>query len=188
LSLDFHKLFWQPIPASAFLLRDAGNFKLIELHADYLNPESHDEQGIPNLVTSSLQTTRRFDVLKLWLSFRLLGREKLGAMIDRTIELASFAAGIVSRDSSLEIVHGGSLSTVVFRYVPERKGIDEDEVNAAIRQRLFDRGSAVIGHTRVRGRQCLKFTFMNPSVSEEQIEELVGMVTKCGRQMEKELS
>ena len=160
----------------------------MELHADYLNPESHDEQGIPNLVTSSLQTTRRFDVLKLWLSFRLLGREKLGAMIDRTIQLASFAAGIVSRDASLELVHGGSLSTVVFRYVPERKGIDEDEVNAAIRQRLFDRGSAVIGHTRVRGRQCLKFTFMNPSVSEEQIEELVGMVTKCGRQMEKELS
>jgi L-2,4-diaminobutyrate decarboxylase len=109
-------------------------------------------------------------------------------MIDRTIQLASFAAGIVSRDASLELVHGGSLSTVVFRYVPERKGIDQDELNAAIRQRLFDRGSAVIGHTRVRGRQCLKFTFMNPSVSEGQIEELVGMVTKCGRQMEKELS
>ncbi len=92
LSIDFHKLFWQPIPASAFLLRDARNFELIELHADYLNPETHEEQGIPNLVTSSLLTTRRFDVLKLWFSFQLLGREKLGAMIDRTIELASFAA------------------------------------------------------------------------------------------------
>ncbi len=87
--------------------------------------------------------------------------------------------------SSLELVHGGSLSTVVFRYVPERKGIDEDELNAAMRQRLFDRGDAVIGHTRVRGRQCLKFTFMNPSVSEAQIEELVGMVVECGRQLER---
>jgi len=47
-----------------FLLRDARNFELIELHADYLNPEAHEEQGIPNLVTSSLLTTRRFDVLK----------------------------------------------------------------------------------------------------------------------------
>jgi L-2,4-diaminobutyrate decarboxylase len=188
LSLDFHKLFWQPIPASAFLLRDAKNFKLIELHADYLNPETHDEQGIPNLVTSSLQTTRRFDVLKLWFSFQLLGREKLGAMIDRTIELASFAAGIVSRDSSLEVVHGESLSTVVFRYVPVGMGLDVDELNAAIRQRLFDRGSAVIGHTRVRGRQCLKFTFMNPSVSEGQIEGLVGMVVEYARQLEKELT
>jgi L-2,4-diaminobutyrate decarboxylase len=64
LSLDFHKLFWQPIPAGAFLLRDAGHFKLFELHADYLNPETHEAQGIPDLVTRSLLTTRRFDVLK----------------------------------------------------------------------------------------------------------------------------
>ena len=186
LSVDFHKLFWQPIPASAFLLRDERNFELIELHADYLNPETHDEQGIPNLVTSSLQTTRRFDVLKLWFSFQLLGREKLGAMIDRTIELALFAARVVNRISSLQLVHGGSLSTVVFRYVPERTGIDEDGLNGALRQRLFDRGVAVIGHTRVRGRQCLKFTFMNPSVSEARIEELVGAVDECGKQVEQE--
>jgi L-2,4-diaminobutyrate decarboxylase len=107
-------------------------------------------------------------------------------MIDRTIELASFAAQVVSRDSSLDLVHGGSLSTVVFRYVPAGSGLDENEVNAAIRQRLFDRGIAVIGHTRVRGMQCLKFTFMNPSVSEGQIEELVGIVVECGRQLEQE--
>lgn len=186
LSLDFHKLFWQPVPASAFLLRDARNFELIELHADYLNPETHEAQGIPNLVTSSLLTTRRFDVLKLWFSFQLLGREKLGAMIDRTIELAHCAANAVSRNASLQLLHGGSLSTVVFRYVPGSKGLDEDELNAALRQRLFDRGIAVIGHTRVRERQCLKFTCMNPSVSEVQIEELVEMVVECGRQLEQE--
>jgi L-2,4-diaminobutyrate decarboxylase len=92
LSIDFHKLFWQPIPASAFLLRDARHLELIELYADYLNPEIHEEQGIPNLVTNSLLTTRRFDVLKPWFSFQLLGRHKLGAMIDRTIELALCAA------------------------------------------------------------------------------------------------
>jgi L-2,4-diaminobutyrate decarboxylase len=188
LSIDFHKLFWQPIPASAFLLRDAHHFDLIELHADYLNPEMHDEQGIPNLVTSSLLTTRRSDVLKLWFSFQLLGREKLGAMIDRTIELAFCAARAVSRISSLELVHGASLSTVVFRYVSGRDGANEDALNAALRQRLFDRGIAVIGHTRVRGRQCLKFTFMNPSVSEAEIEGLVGIVAEHGRALELELA
>ena len=77
MSIDFHKLFWQPIPASAFLLRDARHFELIELHADYLNPEAHEEQGIPNLVKNSLLTTRRFDVLKLWLSFQMLGRREV---------------------------------------------------------------------------------------------------------------
>jgi L-2,4-diaminobutyrate decarboxylase len=183
-SIDFHKLFWQPIPASAFLLRDARHFELIELHADYLNPETHEEQGIPNLVTSSLLTTRRFDVLKPWFSFQLLGRCKLGTMIDRTIELASCAADAVRRSSSLHIVHGASLTTVVFRYVPAREGIDHDGLNATLRQRLFDRGIAVIGHTRVGGRQCLKLTCMNPAVTDAQMEDLVSIIAESGRELE----
>ncbi len=186
LGIDFHKLFWQPIPASAFLLRDARHFELIELHADYLNPETHEEQGIPNLVTNSLLTTRRFDVLKLWFSFQILGRGKLSAMIDRTIELALIAAGAVSRTPALQLVHGASLSTVVFRYVPARGGSMRIIFNAALRQRLFDRGIAVIGHTRVRGRQCLKLTCMNPAVTEAQMEELVCIIAEQGRQLEAE--
>jgi L-2,4-diaminobutyrate decarboxylase len=184
LSLDFHKLFWQPIPAGAFLLRDAGHFKLFELHADYLNPETHEAQGIPDLVTRSLLTTRRFDVLKPWLSLQLLGRRKLGAMIDRTMELAACSANAVRRTSCLQLVHGASLSTVVFRYVPAREGIDHDSLNAALRQRLFDRGIAVIGHTRVGGRQCLKLSCMNPSVSDAQMEALVSMIVEQGREIE----
>ena len=92
LGIDFHKLFWQPIPCSAFLLRDARHFESIKLYADYLNPELHEDEGIPNLVTTSLLTTRRFDALKLWISFQTLGRAKLAAMIDRTVELAQHAA------------------------------------------------------------------------------------------------
>jgi L-2,4-diaminobutyrate decarboxylase len=176
LSLDFHKLFWQPIPCSVFLLRDAANFDSIKLHADYLNPELHDEAGIPNLVTTSLLTTRRFDALKLWISLQSLGRDKLAAMIDRTIELAAFSAKIIRSTPSLELMCDPQLSTVVFRYVPSRPGRDADQLNATLRLRLFDRGQAVIGHTRVRGRQCLKFTCMNQAVTEDQIEEIILVV------------
>ena len=186
MGIDFHKLFWQPIPASAFLVRDARHFELIELHADYLNPEIHEAHGIPNLVTNSLLTTRRFDVLKLWLSLQMMGRRKLSAMIDRTMELAVHAAGAVGRTPALQLVHGASLSTVVFRYVPVGRRADEDGFNAALRQRLFDRGVAVIGHTRVRGRQCLKLTCMNPAVTEAQMEALVSAIAEEGRQLEAE--
>ena len=62
------------------------------MHADYLNPEAHEAAGIPDLVTKSVLTSRRFDALKLWISFQALGREKLAQMIDRTISLANHAA------------------------------------------------------------------------------------------------
>lgn len=182
LSIDFHKLFWQPIPCSAFLVRDAKSFDAIKLHADYLNPELHEEEGIPNLVTTSLLTSRRFDALKLWISFKSLGREKLSAMIDRTIELAEHAAEVIRRSSDLELMCEPQLSTVVFRYVPGRES-DADRVNAEIRQRLFDHGVAVLGHTRVKERQCLKFTCMNPTTTKADLEKLIELIQRQGREI-----
>ena len=183
IAIDFHKLFWQPIPCSAFLLRDARHFDLIKLNADYLNPETHEEAGIPNLVTTSLLTSRRFDALKLWISFQALGREKLAAMIDRTIELAQHAADLIRRSSSLELLADPQLSTVVFRYRPASDAVDADALNARIRQHLFDSGQAVVGHTRVNERQCLKFTFLNPSIAKAHVEELVWLVEAEGNKV-----
>ena len=180
LGIDFHKLFWQPIPCGAFLLRDARHFDSIKLYANYLNPELHEDEGIPDLVTTSLLTSRRFDALKLWISLQSLGRAKLAAMIDRTIELADHTAQVVRDTPQLELMCEPQLSTVVFRYVPCRPELDPDHINATLRQHLFDRGLAVIGHTRVRNRQCLKFTCMNPTVTETQMEGLIRKVTDRG--------
>lgn len=184
LGIDFHKLFWQPIPCSAFLLRDSRHFDSIKLHADYLNPELHEDEGIPNLVTTSLLTTRRFDALKLWVSFLTLGRAKLAAMIDRTVELAQHAAKVIANMPQLELLCAPQLSTVVFRYVPSHSASDSDQTNATLRQRLFDRGLAVIGHTRVHNRQALKFTCMNPTVTEIQMEELIHTIVNEGVEVE----
>jgi len=186
ISMDFHKLFWQPISCAAFFLRDASHFRFIELHADYLNPELHEGLGIPNLVTRSLATTRRFDALKLWVSFQTLGRKRLGEMIDATIKLASHAAEFIRRSPKLELIHQPTLSCVVFRYRPANPAMDSNSFNATLRQNLFERGIAVIGHTIVRGRQFLKLTCMNPSVSKQQIEELLQLVLERGHRLEQE--
>ena len=185
LSIDFHKLFWQPIPCSAFFVCEAASFDVIKMHADYLNPELHEDEGIPNLVTTSLLTSRRFDALKLWISFQSLGRERLAALIERTIALAVHAAKSIQSEPSLELICQPPLSTVVFRYKPGRSDLDADKLNMAIRQRLLYRADAVIGHTRVHGRQCLKFTCMNPTMMEPQMEELIGKVVQEGTRLEK---
>jgi L-2,4-diaminobutyrate decarboxylase len=183
-SMDFHKNFWQAISCGAFLVRDAKQFRHLEVHADYLNPEIHDESGIPNLINKSLATTRRFDALKLWLSFQVLGREKLGAMVDRTIALTAHAANVIGANPALELLHQPRYGCVVFRYRPSRPGVDSDRLNSSLRQKLFERGAAVIGHTRVRGRQCLKFTCMNPTTPEKDLDALLRAIVDQGRELE----
>jgi L-2,4-diaminobutyrate decarboxylase len=187
-SMDFHKLFWQPISCGAFLLGDRAQFRHMALHADYLNPEIHSRLGIPNLVTHSMLTTRRFDALKLWVSLQVLGRDKLGRMIDRTLALATHAAGVIRQSPCLELFHKPTLGCVVFSYRPSKKETEWDAINWHLRQRLFERGIAVIGHTRVRGTQCLKLTCMNPSVSEEQITALLEQIIVHGQEVERQAS
>src|SRR5262245_21465993 len=186
ITLDFHKLLWQPISCGALLVRDVARFDLIKLNADYLNPEEHEALGIPDLVTRSVLTTRRFDALKLWMSLRVLGRQQLAAMIDRTLELASFAFAEIKRHPRLEALHEPRLGCVVFRYQPGDPNADADYLTDAIRRRLFDTGRAVIGHTRVRGRACLKFTFLNPCTSPAEVAELINLIASQGEELEAE--
>ncbi len=184
ISMDFHKNFWQAITCGAFLVRDAEHFRHLEVHADYLNPETDEEFGIPNLVNKSLATTRRFDALKLWLSFQAVGRDKFGRMIDRTIELAGHAARSIAANPALELLHQPRYGCVVFRYRPACPDADINQLNASLRRKLLERGVAVIGHTRVRGQQCLKFTCMNPTISETDLDILLQQIVEQGRSLE----
>lgn len=137
ITVDFHKLFYQPISCGAFLLKNQANFGLIKLHADYLNPESNEAQGIPDLVTKSIQTTRRFDALKLWLSLKTLGVETFGEMIDSTIELAGAIALIIAEDAELELANIPTINAVVFRYQPSQGTATEiDRINEQIPKKI----------------------------------------------------
>jgi L-2,4-diaminobutyrate decarboxylase len=186
LTLDFHKLCWLPISCGTFLVRDAARFDCIKLNAVYLNPESHEELGIPDLVMRSLLTTRRFDALKVWFSFQVLGRKKLAALIDRTLELAATAAEAIRGHPRLELLHEPSLGCVVFRYRPRDPGADSCALNDALRRRLFDSGRAVLGHTRIRGRSHLKLTFLNPCLDPAHVDGLLQLVVDQGEALELE--
>jgi len=178
LSIDFHKAFFQPISCGAFLLSDKTRFDLIRIHADYLNTEEREMEGIPDLVTRSVLTTRRFEALKLWTSFQALGHDDFAAMIDRLSELAQFAAAQIDGLEDFEPLHWPEFACVVFRYV----GPHADDMNRAIPKNLFDRGHAVIGHTVVHGRPCVKLTFSNPCTTEEDIGDLLRLTASCAKE------
>jgi L-2,4-diaminobutyrate decarboxylase len=183
MTIDFHKAFFQPISCSAFLLADQRRFETIRVNADYLNPESRETDGIPDLVTRSVLTTRRFDALKLWMSLQALGQQQFGAMIERLVDLALVAAQHIRESADLELVAPPQFAAVVFRFRP---GMAEaGRVNERIPQVLFAEGRAVVGHTIVRGEPALKLTLCNPATQECQVRELLDTISACGKTMVK---
>ncbi len=173
ITVDFHKMFMLSISCGAFLLKDNSHFKLLELHADYLNREEDEEEGYVHLVGKSLQTTRRFDALKVWMSFKILGRETLGGLIDRSVETCRASYDSLTRDKRFEVVTKPEISSLVFRYIGSLEAESEREaVNIRIRKTLLHEKGIVIGQTKVKSRTFLKLTLLNPLIEPLMIKEL----------------
>ncbi|ADX71632.1 PLP-dependent enzyme, glutamate decarboxylase [Pseudarthrobacter phenanthrenivorans Sphe3] len=185
-TVDFHKTFFQPVSSSALLVSDRSMLRHITYYADYLNPESAALAEIPNQVDKSIQTTRRFDALKLWLTLRIMGPDAIGALFDEAIDLAARVGSLLARDDDFELAAPPQLSTLVFRYRPrldngERLSEDAaDALNPAIRAAVFASGEAVVAGTKVAGRHYLKFTLLNAEATLEDIAGIISLLRRTG--------
>ncbi|MEU7024539.1 aspartate aminotransferase family protein [Streptomyces sp. NPDC046203] len=180
-TVDYHKSFFQPVSSSAVLVRDGATLRHATYHADYLNPRRAVAERIPNQVDKSLQTTRRFDALKLWMTLRVMGADGIGGLFDEVCALAREGYALLAADSRYEVVTAPSLSTLVYRYVPEPSGAgvspeDVDRANLHARKALFASGEAVVAGTKVDGRQYLKFTLLNPETTAADIAAVLDLI------------
>ena len=177
ITVDFHKMFLLPISCSASLIRDKRYFEALTLHADYLNREEDEEDGYINLVNKSMQTTRRFDALKVWISFLMRGRKGWSDMITRCIDNAAYFYDCLRRTPEVEVITAPEISSVVFRLLPSPgSGEDADTLNKRIRRELLHHRGVVIGQTVCKGNVCLKFTLLNPLQSPEKLDELLELI------------
>lgn len=103
-TVDYHKSFFQPVSSSAVLVRDAATLRHATYHAEYLNPRRMVQERIPNQVDKSLQTTRRFDALKLWMTLRVMGADGIGQLFDEVCELAEEGWQLLAADPRYDVV------------------------------------------------------------------------------------
>ncbi|WP_420363061.1 pyridoxal-dependent decarboxylase [Curtobacterium aetherium] len=164
---DLHKSFFQPVPSSVLVVRDPADLRRASWHADYLNPEDAAE---PNQVDKSLQTTRRFDALKLWATLRASGADAIGRAFDAVVDLAAATHAVVQAHPDLVLVAPTQLSTVLFRWQPA--GVTDDEADALVaplRAALLAEGRVLIAKTVIAGRPCNKLTLLDPATTVEQM-------------------
>lgn len=182
-TVDYHKSFFQPVSSSGFLVKDKNYFTLITHYADYLNPKDHDENEIPNQVNKSIQTTRRFDALKLWFTLRIIGKKGLGSYINRMIGTAREAASLLENDPHFEVLNRSDISALVFRYSADPfRTFDLNRINTYIKAQLYRNGNALVAGTKVNGQFYLKFTILNPLTTIEDIQTILTTIKQYGNE------
>src|SRR5690606_30415066 len=133
----------------------------------------------PWLHEYSLQTTRAFRALKVWMSIKEHGIDKFGRMIDQNIAQAHFLSDLIDAEPSLERLTPTSINIVCFSVRAE--GGDPavtKAINVEIMLRLQEEGIAMLSDTTIRGRHCLRVAIANHRTRREDLSLLVREIVR----------
>jgi glutamate/tyrosine decarboxylase-like PLP-dependent enzyme len=131
-----------------------------------------------------LQLSRSFRALKVWMSFKEQGADRIAQAIQDNIDQARHLGALVEADAELELLAPMAMNTVCFRY--RRADLDEaalDVLNRAILVQLQVRGIAVPSQTVLNGIFAIRVCNTNHRSSLADFDALAEAVVSLGREL-----
>jgi glutamate/tyrosine decarboxylase-like PLP-dependent enzyme len=177
-AFDFHKWAQVPYDAGCILVRDpARQLAAFAQRAGYLQ---RAQRGLAagDVWPCDLgpDLSRGFRALKVWMTLRTYGADRLGAVAERTCRLAQYLAGRIETTPGLELLAPVALNIVCFRVTED--GLDLDRLNAGIVEDLHESGLFAPSSTRVGGKLAIRAAIVNHRTGEADIDGLVDAVMR----------
>jgi aromatic-L-amino-acid/L-tryptophan decarboxylase len=169
LSLDPHKWLYQPIDCGCLLYRDQRTARETFSHSgDYVKVFEQDPVEAFAFFDETMELTRRFRALKLWMSLQYHGRRAFREAIAQDLNHAQLLAELVRSEPELELLAPVSLSAVCFRH--------RTKDNAAILARVIARGRVYISNATIDGRFALRACFVNHRTTNDDVAAIVSEI------------
>jgi len=176
IAIDPHKWLYMPIECGCALVKDAEAMRAaFSLLPDYLR----NDRELPWFSEYGIQQTRGFKALKLWLVMQQVGVEGLRHLIRGNNQLAALLAHKINQHPDFELVSGGSLSIVCFRYAPSNHS-DVDGLNAQLPTHLQRDGRVFITGTRLKDRPVLRMCIVNFRTTEADLDLALQVIREVG--------
>ncbi|MBS1886444.1 MAG: aminotransferase class I/II-fold pyridoxal phosphate-dependent enzyme [Actinobacteria bacterium] len=168
LTLDPHKWLFQPYDAGCLFVQRPGALEAaFAFNPEYL-VDTVAGAGEVNFRDRSLELTRRSRALKLWLTFRTYGADRIATAIARGLALAEHAEQRLHADDRWRVVTPAQLGIVTFE-LPGATPTEHRRRAAA----LAADGHAVVTSTEVHGRPVLRLCTINPRTTEADIDSTI---------------
>lgn len=185
LSLDAHKWLYQPLDCGCLLYKDVADATRAFAHSgDYVKALVDDPVESFAFFEESVELSRRFRALKIWLSLRYHGAKAFRDSIANDLHLAQHLKAMVEKEPRLELLAPVTLSAVCFRYV--REGASEAESNALnteIMKRSQRRGKVFISNATIDGKFALRACIVNHRATQKDVEAVANEVLEIAREL-----
>jgi glutamate/tyrosine decarboxylase-like PLP-dependent enzyme len=190
-AVDPHKWLYAPLEAGCALVRDRALLRdTFSFRPPYYRFGTEDEEGLLNYFEYGPQNSRGFRALKVWLGLRQAGRSGYARMIADDVGLAGGLFDLARADPELE-AWTTSLSITTFRFRPADlagRGAAADayldKLNTALLDRLQAGGEAFVSNAVVDGRFLLRACIVNFRTTRADLEALVAVVKRLGRELD----
>ena len=189
-SLDPHKWLYQPIDCGCLLYRMPARAQRAFSHSgDYT--KSYFDNPIENFMffDETIELSRRFRALKLWLSLRYHGLGNFREAIRNDLDCAGYFADRVDAEPELERLAPVPLSAVCFRYVSKNSKTVKyslDELNQEILRKVVRNGRVYLSNATVNSQFALRICIVNHRATRADLEEVVTEVLAAGRELSSE--
>jgi glutamate/tyrosine decarboxylase-like PLP-dependent enzyme len=186
LSLDPHKWLYQPLDCGCLLYREpAAANKAFSFTGDYARSLSDDPIEGFAYFEESIELSRRFRALKLWLSLRYHGLDAFRRAIKNDLDHARHLAEVIVEQPELELAAPVELSAVCFRYLG-RGGLSEadlNRMNRAILKRVIERGRVYLSNAMLRAKFCLRACIVNHRTTDADVESVTTEVLAAAHEL-----
>ena len=185
ISLDPHKWLYQPLDCGCLLYHDrTAARKSFSFTGDYAKSLLENPIESFAFFEETLELSRRFRALKLWLSMRYHGIAAFRQQINNDCELAAHLARLIEQADELELMAPVPLSAVCFRYLPRVPAFSEaqlDKLNVKLLNRVQRGGRVFISNATIRGRFVLRACIVNHRSTTADVEAVADEVVTVGR-------
>lgn len=196
-SLDPHKWLYVPLDSGCLLFRDEARaraaFSFDE--ADYIKVHEQNEDEAFAFWNYGPELSRRFRALKIWLTLRYYGVDRIAAAISEDNALAAYLGERVAEAGDFELLAAPELSICCFRYVPpgllaKPEGLDDafnselDELNNQIMLAVQRGGRAYLSSATLGGRFALRACITNFRTTRADIDQTLDIIRDAARELE----
>ena len=185
ITIDPHKWFFQAYDIGALIVRRREDLlQTFHREPEYYRHPRPDEAPL-HWYQYSLEGTRRFRALKLWMSWKHLGTQGFGRLIEHNVALAQHLVARCRDAEDFEVVpEDPELSVVCFRHLADK--LDDDALDAhqdRLQQALAASGEGWVSTTTLRGRRYLRAGVVNYLSTEADADRVLEALRRLARSL-----
>ena len=185
LSLDPHKWLYQPTGCGCLLYRDAAAARTAFSHSgEYARSLSQDPIEGFAVFEESIELSRPFRALALWLSLRYHGLDAFAESIAEDLRLAQVLAKCIDSEPLLERLAPVALSAVCFRHCGPAGELSH--LNRVILDRVIRRGRVYLSNATIHDHFALRACIVNHRSTEEDVRLVVSEVLAAAQEISQE--